>query len=84
LVIDIDLTGLGDNSDDIAIDNVSFSQTVLVLGDVNLDGAVTFADIPAFIAVLQSGEFQAEADTDLSGAVDFGDIPTFIAILSGQ
>ena len=56
----------------------------VILGDVNMDGAVDFADIPALIAVLQSGEFQAEADTDLSETVDFGDIPTFIAILTGQ
>jgi len=53
-------------------------------GDVNLDGVVNFSDIPAFITVLSSGGFQAEADTDLSGMVDFGDIPSFIRILSGQ
>ncbi len=53
-------------------------------GDVNLDGAVNFGDIPAFIMVLQSGVFQAEADVDLSGTVDFDDIPAFIAVLQGQ
>ena len=55
--------------------------SVPLLGDVNLSGVVDFLDIPAFIAVLQSGVFQAEADCDESGMVDFGDIPAFIAIL---
>ena len=50
-------------------------------GDVNLSGAVDFDDIPTFIAVLQSGNFQAEADCDCNGVVDFDDIPAFIAIL---
>ncbi len=58
-------------------------QTTL-LGDVNLDGVVNFSDIPAFISVLQSGGFQAEADCDESGVVDFADIPAFIAILQGS
>ena len=53
-------------------------------GDVNQDGVVNFFDIPSFIAVLQSGSFQAEADCDCNLVVNFLDIPAFIAILSGQ
>ena len=53
----------------------------IILGDVNQDGVVDFEDIPAFIAVLQAGEFQVEADTDENGVVDFSDISSFIAIL---
>ena len=53
-------------------------------GDVDMDGDVDFDDIPAFIAILQSGTFQAEADTDCSTVVDFADIPSFIAILIAQ
>ena len=56
----------------------------VLLGDVNLDGIVDFSDIPAFIAVLQGGVFQAEADLDTSGMVDFADIPLFILVLSNQ
>jgi hypothetical protein len=52
-----------------------------LLGDVNLDGVVDFGDIPSFIAVLSSGQFQVEADCDENGMVDFDDIPAFIAIL---
>jgi len=55
-----------------------------ILGDVDMSGTVSFADIPAFIAVLQAGVFQCEADTDESGVVDFSDIPEFITILSSQ
>jgi hypothetical protein len=68
------------------IDNLvvsSLSTTSVMKGDVDLSGAVNFSDIPAFITVLQSGIFQAEADCDCSGAVDFSDIPAFIAILQG-
>ena len=50
-------------------------------GDVDLSTVVDFADIPAFIGVLQAGMFQAEADCNCDGTVDFADIPAFIAIL---
>jgi len=53
-------------------------------GDVNLSGAVSFADIPAFIQVLTSGGFQAEADCNPDGLIDFADIPPFIDILTDQ
>ena len=52
-------------------------------GDVDLSGMVDFADIPAFISVLQGGTVQAEADCDCNEVVDFADIPAFIAILQG-
>ena len=57
---------------------------MVLLGDVNMDGIVGFSDIPPFIELLISGDFQAEADIDLSGEVDFSDIPEFIAILIAQ
>ena len=62
-------------------DTVSSS---VLRGDLNLDGAVTFADIPLFIPVLQAGLFQAEGDCDEDGDVDFFDIPYFIGILQTQ
>jgi len=68
------------------LDNVSVvavSDPTLV-GDLNLDGAVTFSDIPHFIVFLQTGKFQAEADADQNGEINFLDIPAFIAILRGQ
>jgi hypothetical protein len=62
---------------------VGTCSTGTLKGDVDLSGMVDFSDIPAFIAVLQSGGFQAEADCDCSGVVNFSDIPAFIAILQG-
>ena len=70
------------------IDNVAFSGVVedagVLLGDVDFNGVVDFADIPAFISVLSAGGYQFEADCDESGLVDFADIPAFIAILIGS
>jgi len=63
--------------------NVGGGGTPVLKGDVDMSGAVDFGDIPAFIAVLQSGGFQDEADTDCSTVVDFADIPAFITILQG-
>ena len=57
------------------------SPVTTILGDVNQDGAVTFADIPSFIEVLQAGTLLAQADCNQDGVVDFADIPAFIAIL---
>jgi len=55
-----------------------------ILGDANQDGIVNFSDIPAFIAILQSGIFLLEADVNQDGTVDFSDIPPFIAILAAS
>lgn len=60
------------------------NQPVGLLGDVNLSGAVGFSDIPPFIDLLISGEFQFEADINGDGAVSFLDIPLFIRILIGS
>ena len=53
-----------------------------LLGDVNLDTFVTFADLSPFLALLTSGGFQAEADINENGTVDFADISPFISLLS--
>ena len=62
----------------------SVTVVPVLLGDVNLDGAVNFADIPSFITLLTSGGYQNEGDVDQSATVDFADIPAFIAVLIGQ
>ena len=58
-----------------------FEVTETLVGDVNIDGAVDFGDIPTFIEILISGQFEARADIDLDGEVTFADIPPFIEIL---
>ena len=64
---------------------LSVTNTVSVLlGDVDLSGAVDFGDISPFIAALMEGTFQEEADFDLSGTVDFFDIPLFIEALTSS
>ena len=60
---------------------VEIVDTVL-LGDVNTDNTVSFADLSPFLALLASGGFQAEADINTSGAVDFADLSPFISLLS--
>ena len=62
----------------------SVAEANVLKGDVDMDGDVDFADIPTFIAILQSGVYQAEADCDCTTVVDFADIPAFIAILQSQ
>ncbi len=82
---DLEFKVSGSTGTTFQLDNVVFGSVPEPnRGDVNLDGAVNFGDIPAFIMVLQSGVFQAEADVDLSGTVDFDDIPAFITVLQGQ
>ena len=61
----------------------ALSPNQRVLGDVNQDGVVDFADIPVFIELLQSqtGSSLPEADCNQDGVLDFADIPAFIEIL---
>jgi len=72
----------------LGLDNITFSSQPVefppLLGDANLDRVVNFADIPAFIAVLSSGDYQREADCDQDEVVDFADIPAFVGILTNQ
>ena len=69
------------NAVDVVFQRVSILPEFL-LGDCDQDGDVDFADIPAFIQILQSGSFLDEADCNRDGVVDFSDIPAFIAILA--
>ena len=73
----------------LSFQNVTDSITVTIeadflLGDVNLDGTVTFLDIAPFIDRLSSGTLQLEADIDQNGVVNFLDIGPFISLLSSQ
>ena len=55
---------------------------VVLLGDLNQDGSVSFFDITPFISILSDSGFQAEADFNVDGVVDFFDIQPFIDTLS--
>lgn len=63
-------------ADYMVVDSVS-----VVLGDLNGDSLVSFADIPPFIDALVAGDFVPEGDVDQNGALNFSDIPAFIALL---
>ncbi len=58
--------------------------TPFLLGDVDQDGTVDFADIAPFISLLQNGSFLDEADINGDGVVDFSDISPFIDLLTAQ
>lgn len=59
-----------------------FSDAPFVLGDINLDGVVSFLDINPFITLLSNGEFQPEADCNQDGVVNFLDITPWIALVA--
>ena len=69
-----------------ALGHIDIALPEFLLGDVNRDGVVDFNDIPDFVAVLLSGNFQNEAEADINGdgVVDFNDIPDFVTLLLGN
>ena len=60
---------------------LSITTTTLLLGDVNLDGAVNLLDVGPFVERVASGTYQAEADCNGDGSVNLLDVDAFIAIL---
>ena len=58
--------------------------TDVLLGDVNLDGAVNFLDIAPFITLLTMSEFLTQADINGDLTVDFLDIAPLINILTSS
>ena len=77
--------GNGDGTATVDIGAVE-SQIVgsFLLGDVNQNGVVDFADIAPFINLLSGNTFLDEADIDRSGVVDFSDISPFINLLASS
>ena len=61
-----------------------FVSQVIILGDCNQDGEVTFLDIAPFIEILSANSFLDQADCNQDGVVNFLDIARFIEILSGN
>ena len=64
--------------------SISSDFEPVLLGDVDRSGFVDFSDVSSFIALMSSGEFQAEADIDQNGEVNFSDVSPFIGILTGS
>lgn len=59
------------------------NNDVVLLGDVNLDGAVNLLDVGPFVDLISAGGFQAEADINQDDAVNLLDVGPFVAILAG-
>ena len=80
-----DAGSIGDGSEGNIALNGAFVPSPILLGDVNINGEVSFADIGPFITLLgQSGAYQIEADTNEDDVVSFADIGPFITILGGS
>ena len=54
---------------------------LVLLGDINRDGAVNFSDVPPLVALLIGRVYQTEGDIDQNGAVNFSDVPLFVNVL---
>ena len=81
------VTSLADTDANVRIQEITVSTvqvSATLLGDVDLNGTVNFADIGPFIALLSGSAFQAEADIDQNGLVNFADIGPFIGVISGS
>ena len=69
---------------DFALDELSFNLIAdVLLGDVNLDGAVDLLDVAPFVELLTNGRFQVEADINQDGEVDLLDVAPFVDLLTG-
>ncbi len=78
-----------DGNGEMELDNIEIVANVIpassfLLGDVDQNEVVNFADIAPFIALLQNGAFLEEADINEDGVVDFADISPFIDLLTAQ
>ena len=83
-LVDVAMSGLFGSSGEPALqalEGIGPPTMAVLKGDVDLNGAVEFADIPAFIQVLIDQGNQPEADADCNGEVEFADIPAFINLL---
>jgi len=78
--LDLLITYTAGDGNDIAVFVV---EGGILLGDVNLDGVVNLLDIAPFVALISSGEFQAEADINGDGEVTLLDIAGFVDLLAG-
>lgn len=57
---------------------------IVLLGDCNLDGVVTFLDIASLIEFLTDGTYLQQADCNQDGDVNFLDIAPFIGLLTNN
>ena len=61
---------------------VTNNSSGVLLGDVNMDGAVNLVDVAPFVAAVQNGDYIAEADMNSDGAVNLLDVAPFVEALA--
>ena len=69
------------NSADVKAFSVLSPISVLLEGDVNIDGTVNFADIFPLVQLLLDHSYLVQGDCNLDGVVNFLDVPLFATIL---
>ena len=78
----LDIAVANQVGDDLSVLLNTCDEQVL-LGDVNLDGAVDLLDVAPFVDLLINGDFQAEADINHDAVVSLLDVGPFVEILTG-
>lgn len=56
---------------------------VVLIGDVNCDGAINLLDIQPFVDSITNGFTDVKADINMDGSVDLLDVAGFVELLSG-
>ena len=74
LLVEIEVPGL-------LFGNAFFRIPVFTPGDVNGDGLVNLLDVPPFVELLSSTQYQVEADINRDGIVNLLDVGPFIELL---
>jgi len=76
-------TLVGNFSPTLSGEGIAGLAGVVLCGDINQDGVVTFLDIPLFIIVLRLNFYNPAADCNFDGVVSFLDIAPFLEALNG-
>ena len=63
--------------------DLEFTNSGILLGDVNCDGVVNLLDVAPFVQLVSAGDFLDKADINQDGVVNLLDVSPFVEILSG-
>ena len=62
---------------------IGVSESKILVGDVNCDGAINLLDVAPFVDLISNGTFSDKADINGDGQVDLLDVEPFILLLNG-
>jgi hypothetical protein len=85
LIAEFYVDGNGDSGYEVDFDTVSLTaeSSIILLGDVNMDGVVNGLDVDPFVGLVTSGTYQAEGDMNEDGVVNGLDVDPFVAAVVG-